>query len=136
MSLDPRMALGRWRAAEAAIELSVPALAALLSWVLGRGVLAAPTAARPLTTMEVGALFLATSALTGWMAGRQLWMAGRKGPWGAVALTSFYVAVALLVLPGLVTDGFAASCEAAKGPWSPRPPPSPPWAPPSASWAA
>ena len=115
MSLDPRLALGRWRVAEALVEASVPSLGALGGWIFLERVLGAPTAARPLTGLELGALFGAAAALTGWMAGRQLHLAGRKSPWSPVVLGSVYIAVALIVLPGLATGSFAEACAESAG---------------------
>lgn len=110
MSLDPRVALGRWRVAEGALEATVPTLAAAAGWVGAAYTLAAPTAARPLTVAELYALLGLVAALSGWMAGRQLWLAGRKNPLGQAALAVLYVCIGYIALPWFSMDHFTSVC--------------------------
>lgn len=111
MSLDPLKSLGRWRAAEGAIELMIPLGVVGTAWFQLRGLLSAPTAARGLTPIELAVTLGAAAALTGWMASRQLFMARRRGPWGMVLLALVFTVGILGALPGWVRDGFATACE-------------------------
>ncbi len=111
MSVEPLKALGRWRAAEGAIEITVPFMMVGYAWYQARGLFSTPTAARVLTPVELAVVLGACAALTGWMASRQMFLARRRNPWSNVLLALVYTGGIMFFLPGWARDAFASTCE-------------------------
>lgn len=110
MSVDPLKSLGRWRAAEGALEITVPFMLVGYAWYQARGLFAAPTASRGLTPVELSVVLGACVALTGWMASRQMFIVRRRNPWSMVLLALVYTGALLFFLPGWVRDAFGTAC--------------------------
>jgi len=111
VSVDPLKSLGGWRAAEGAVEVTIPLLVVGTAWYQARGLFAAPTAARSLTPIELLVVLGACAALTGWMASRQMIQLRRRSPWSIVLLALVYVGGIMAFLPGWARDGFDAACK-------------------------
>ena len=108
---DPTLSrLGALRALEGGVEALVPLGLAGLGWGLSLAWLSGPTAAVGATPLEIGALLGANAALTGWAAGRLVWLTRRRSPRHIVGLAWALFVVMLLLLPRLSADRFAKRC--------------------------
>lgn len=111
----PLQAGGLWRAQEGALESGVPLLLAGGAWVTAWYVFGRPTAGRPLTPMELGALLGAAAALTGWATARQLYLLGRRRPWPALGWALLTCAMSLGTVVPLAKIHFQSVCSGELG---------------------
>ena len=110
MSADPLKAMGRWRAGEGAVEITVPVVATGVAFMVAYTLLARPSVGRGATWAELTVILGVVAAVTGWMAGRQVFMAGRQRPWSIVMLSIIYVAVVIGLLVKMVPGSFKSQC--------------------------
>lgn len=116
MSATPLKSLGMWRAQEGAIEFGAPLVVMGLVWVQAKGLLAAPTAGRGYSALELAVVLGACAAITGWAASRQVFILRRRNPWVIIAFALLYNVVALLMVSSFVAGEFATTCtDAYKG---------------------
>jgi hypothetical protein len=115
VTTSPLESVGRWHAAEVTMEVAVPLALSSGSWWLASRVLGPPVAGAPFTPMEVNALLGACVALTGWAAGRQLFLYGRRAPRTAFVWGAAVAAFGLFVLPLIVGSKFEDACVARGG---------------------
>lgn len=107
---DPVFRLGSRRTAETLMEVLVPLTASVWVWWLARRVLAAPTATRPLTFVELLAILGAVAAVFSWYTARQLSILAFRRPWLHVGWSTGATIAALYSLGTFVGWGFDAAC--------------------------
>jgi len=110
MSANPLKAMGRWRAGEGVVEITAPVLAVGAGWAVAYAYLSRPAVGRGATWIELAVLLGACCALTGWMAGRQLYMGGRRNPWTIVLISEIYAGIIVWAVSGMVASAFTTQC--------------------------
>ena len=113
MGADPLKAMGGWRAGEGAIEITAPLVATGAVWAVVFNLLSRPAVGRGVTWVELTVLLGAACAVTGWMAGRQLFMARKRNPWTIALVSLIYSGVIVAVVANRVPASFASYCTQA-----------------------
>lgn len=110
MALDPLSSIGTRRAAEGALESTVPIMVAGGAWYLAYRLFAGASAGRAATQVELAVVLGATVGLLAWAVGRQFYLLGRRKP-GTVAFwgTAFGMG-GIAGLGPVVRLGFANLC--------------------------
>ncbi|MFT6142379.1 MAG: hypothetical protein ACJAZO_000194 [Myxococcota bacterium] len=115
MAAEPLKAMGRWRAAEGAIEAAAPLTAMGVSWYLVYSYVGSPATGRGLTTVEMALLFGAAVGVTGWAFSRQLFMLRKRKPWSTVITGWVVSGVLLAIMPSMSRSSFRSQCEVLGG---------------------
>ncbi len=117
MPLDPLQFIGTRRAAEGALESTVPLMVAGAGWYAAYRTLYGASAGRPATTVELTVVLGACVALTAWAVGRQFYIIGRRKPttiafWGTLLALGALAGMGPVVRLGfgnLCTDALAGN---------------------------
>jgi hypothetical protein len=115
MSTPPLTAAARVLAAESAVEVLVPTLAATGATIGVWYVNGRIRVDGGLTPLEVSAMLLALSCTVGWFVGRQTYLLGRRTPWSALIGGAAAAAMVLFGISRLTEPGLANSCAALTG---------------------
>lgn len=115
MAVDPLKSLGRWRAAEGAIEASVPITVMGGAWYFAYTYVGQPATGRGLTPLELTVLFGAAVAVTAWAFSRQMFMLRRRSPWSIVVTGWVVSGCVLAILPSMSRSAFNSRCESLGG---------------------
>lgn len=110
MPLDPLSYIGTRRAAEGALESTVPVVIAGLSWYAAYKTLSGASAGRPATSVELAVVLGACAGITAWAVARQFFIMGKRKP---KTLAIFGTALAVGAVAGMgpgVRLGFANLC--------------------------
>ncbi len=107
--------LGLHRAKEGAIESTIPLAIAVAGWYVAYRFLSAPAIVRPLTALELTALFGCCAALTGWAWSRQLYLLRQRRPVVLVINAMIIAGLVLLLLPRFTRGSFSTWCAEEAG---------------------
>jgi hypothetical protein len=115
MSTPPLTQAARVLAAESAVEVLIPTLAATgatvgVWYINGRIRLDGG-----LTSLEVSAMLLALCCIVGWFIGRQTFLLGRRSPWASAIGGAVAAAIVLFGVSRLTETSLANSCVALTG---------------------
>ena len=107
--------LGLHRAKEGAIEATIPLFVAGASWYVAYRFLSAPALVRPLTALELTALFGCCAAVTGWAWSRQLYLLRQRRPVVLVINAMIIAGLVLILLPRFTRGAFSTWCAEEAG---------------------
>ena len=110
MPLDPLQFIGTRRAAEGALESTVPLMVAGAGWYAAYRTLYGASAGRPATTVELTVVLGACVALTAWAVGRQFYIIGRRKPTSVAFWGTLLALGALAGMGPVVRLGFGNLC--------------------------
>jgi len=115
VSVKPLKKLGAWRAQEGAFEITVPLIVTALAWNFAHSALSEPSVGRAFSTLELAIILGGCTAVTSWMASRQMYLLRKRAVWTMMFLGWFYTIGILLYLPGAVRSSFGSACEDLSG---------------------
>lgn len=115
MGAQPLKAMGKWRAAEGAIEAAVPVTAMGAAWYFVYSYVGSPATGRGLTAVELTFLFGAAVAVTAWAFSRQLFMLRKRKPWSSVVTGWVVSGIILALMPMMSRSSFNSQCEGLGG---------------------